>query len=306
MKKVSILHLITAAKNASPFDVNMAFDAGYEKIMPYINVTLDEVSALTQDAIFSRSPSGIKREALFFGGRDIHLALDMQKKAKGAMFPPFEASTFSDPSGAFTTAAAMLAKVDQFLKSRQETLNQQIIAIFGANGTVGTTAALIAAKQGATVHMIAHRDVVTMQAYVDNVQQRYGITLTVIDGSNASAKKAALQKATVALCTTPAGVRVIEATDYADSKTLKVMADVNAVAPSGIDGVDVMTNGALIGDTPITGFGALAVGQLKYTTQHKLLQQMLDSESPLHLDYNQAFELACANAAEIAACGDGK
>ena len=75
MQKVSILHLITAAKNASPFDVNMAYDAGFDKIMPYTNVELAEVEALTQDAMFSRSPSGIKREALFFGGRDMHLAL---------------------------------------------------------------------------------------------------------------------------------------------------------------------------------------------------------------------------------------
>ncbi len=52
MNKISILHLVTAAKNASPFDVNMAFDAGYEKIMPYTNVLLNEVIALTQDAIF--------------------------------------------------------------------------------------------------------------------------------------------------------------------------------------------------------------------------------------------------------------
>ncbi len=112
MKKKNILHLITAAKNASPFDVNMAYDGGYDNIMPYTNVTLDEVEALTQDAVFSRSPSGIQAEALFFGGRDIHLALEMQEKAKSAMFKPFEVSTFSDPSGAFTTAGAMLAKIE--------------------------------------------------------------------------------------------------------------------------------------------------------------------------------------------------
>ena len=68
MQKVSILHLITTAKNASPFDVNMAYDAGFDKIMPYTNVTLDEVVALTQDAMFSRSPSGVKREVLFLVG----------------------------------------------------------------------------------------------------------------------------------------------------------------------------------------------------------------------------------------------
>ena len=109
MEKVSILHVITAAKNASPFDVNMAFDAGFDKIVPYTNVTLNEVAGLTQDAIFSRSPSGVKREGIFIGGRDIDLAMQMLNAAKSAMFTPFECSVFADPSGAFTTAAAMMA-----------------------------------------------------------------------------------------------------------------------------------------------------------------------------------------------------
>ncbi|MEI8118944.1 MAG: methylene-tetrahydromethanopterin dehydrogenase N-terminal domain-containing protein, partial [Methylophilaceae bacterium] len=112
MEKVSILHLITASKNASPFDVNMAYDAGFDKVVPYTNVALDEVVALTQDAIFSRSPSGVKREGIFIGGRDIDLAMQMLNLSKGAMFSPFSCSVFADPSGAFTTAAAMVAKVE--------------------------------------------------------------------------------------------------------------------------------------------------------------------------------------------------
>jgi len=296
MNKISILHLVTAAKNASPFDVNMAFDAGYEKIMPYTNVLLNEVIALTQDAIFSRSPSGIKQEAFFFGGRDIHLALDMQKMARSAMFKPFEMSTFSDPSGAFTTAAAMLAKVDAHLQLSQQSLGQQTIAIFGASGTVGSTAALIAARQGATIHMMAHSDTQSMQDYVNNMQERYDVKLNVVDGSNAAAKKAALEQATVALCATPAGVRVLEIDQFAQSSTLKVVADVNAVPPSAIEGVDVMANGTLIGNTQIAGFGALAIGQLKYVTQHKLLQRMLSSDVPMHIDYHDAYDFACANA----------
>jgi methylene-tetrahydromethanopterin dehydrogenase len=117
-KKVSILHLITAAKNASPFDVNMAYDAGFDKIMPYTNVELKEVAALVQDAIFSRSPSGVKRESIFIGGRDIDVAMDMLAEAKQSMVPPFEVSVFADPSGAFTTAAGMMAKVEQHLKKQ--------------------------------------------------------------------------------------------------------------------------------------------------------------------------------------------
>ncbi len=294
--KTSILHLITTAKNASPFDVNMAFDGGYEKIMPYTNVDLDEVVALTQDAIFSRSPSGIKREALFFGGRDINLAVDMQKAARGAMFQPFEISTFSDPSGSFTTAAAMLAKVDSALAGQGESLKGQTIAIFGASGTVGSTSALIAAKQGATIHMMAHSSMEKMQGHVDQLAERYGVTLTVVDGASKEAKKTALNKATVALCATPAGRRVLELDDFSQSDSLKVVADVNAVSPLAIDGVDVMADGVKVEGTEIIGFGALAIGQLKYITQNKLLEKMSNSEVPMHIDYGDAFEFACANA----------
>jgi len=296
MKKISILHLITAAKNASPFDVNMAYDAGYEKIMPYINVTLNEVAGLTQDAIFSRSPSGIKEEALFFGGRDIHLALDMQKMARSAMFQPFEISTFSDPSGAFTTAAAMLAKIACYLNNIQQSLRDQTIAIFGASGTVGSTAALIAASQGAQVQLMAHQTMASMQAYVDMMKTRYGVSLQVLDGSTPSARQTALAQATVAICATPAGVRVLEKAQFANSQRLVVVADVNAVPPSGVEGVDAMTNGSRIADTDIAAFGALAIGQLKYATQHALLKQMLVSTTPMHIDYHDAYAFACANA----------
>ena len=164
MEKVSILHLITAAKNASPFDVNMAFDAGFDKIMPYTNVTLSEVAGLTQDAIFSRSPSGVKREGVFIGGRDIDLAMQMLNAAKNAMFAPFACSVFADPSGAFTTAAAMIAKVEFHLKKQfNEELAGKTLSVFGASGPVGGCAAIIAALQGATVQLVAHRSVADLE-----------------------------------------------------------------------------------------------------------------------------------------------
>ena len=292
MQKVSILHLITATKNASPFDVNMAYDAGFDKIMPYTNIALGEVVALTQDAMFSRSPSGIKREALFFGGRDIHVALEMQKAAVLSMFTPFEISTMSDPSGAFTTAASMIAKINAHLQQSNQSLAQQTIAIFGASGTVGTTSAIIAAAQGATVQLVAHKNTAETIAYADMLHEKYGFKMQVVDGINDAAKINILNSATVAICAAIAGVRVLESTHFAQSKTLKLIADVNAVAPSGAAGVDVMSDGAMIADTQIAGFGALMIGQLKYKTQQKLLQNMLTSDAPVHLDFNNAFEVA--------------
>ncbi len=287
--KVSILHLITAAKNASPFDVNMAYDAGYDKIMPYTNVGLSEVTALTQDAMFSRSPSGIKREAIFIGGRDIDLAMQMLVSAKAAMFAPFECSIFADPSGAFTTAAAMVAKAEHHLHVKfNQRLQDQLVSVFGATGPVGACAAIIAAKQGANVQLVAHNDIANFETKAAYWNTQYGVQLAVVDGTNDAAKKAAIQQTDIILCSAAAGIEVLNNAHLSHARQLKVAADVNALMPLGVAGVDVHDDGVKIANVTSNdaiGIGALAIGQLKYQTQHQLLKQMLNNSTPLVLDF---------------------
>ena len=294
MEKVSILHLLTAAKNASPFDVNMAFDAGFDKIVPYTNVELKEVTGLVQDAIFSRSPSGVKRESVFIGGRDIDLAMDMLETARQAMVPPFEISVFADPSGAFTTAAGMMAKVEQHLsRNFGGDLQGRKVSVFGATGPVGGCTAVIAAKYGAEVELVAHRSVADVQAKAEAYNQRYGISIGYVDGSNDELKGRILNKTDIALCAAAAGVQVITLAQMAGSPTLKIVADVNAVPPTGAEGVDVMADGVAIAGTQAFGIGALAIGNVKYDTQHNLLKLMLADGSKKHyLDFLSAFEMA--------------
>lgn len=304
MEKVSILHLITAAKNASPFDVNMAFDAGFDNIMPYTNVTLNEITGLVQDAIFSRSPSGIKREGIFIGGRDIDLAMDMFEAAQKSMFTPFEVSVFADPSGAFTTAAAMVAKVEVHLKKHFQTdLQGKHVAVFGATGPVAGCAAVIAAKQGADVTLVAHRTLADVQQIAQHLNQRYGITLRAVDGMSEASKQAILATSDIALCTAAAGVRVIQISQFLGSANLKVIADVNAVAPSGAEGVEASADGARIADTAVLGIGALAIGNLKYKTQQQLLESMLiraqPNAKPNFLEFMAAFDVARALSAKV-------
>jgi methylene-tetrahydromethanopterin dehydrogenase len=76
------------------------------------------------------------------------------------------------------------------------------------------------------------------------------------------------------------------------SATLKVVADVNAVPPTGAESVDVTANGVRIEGTNAFGIGALAVGRVKYETQHALLKQMLSSYGPVYLDFMAAFAAA--------------
>jgi methylene-tetrahydromethanopterin dehydrogenase len=299
MKRVSILHLLTPAKNASPFDVNMAFDGGFENVMPYTNVALNEVTGLVQDAIFSRSPSGIKREGIFIGGRDIDVAMDMLEAAKNAMFKPFVVSLLADPSGAFTTAAAMVAKVEYHLnKHFKSGLQGKKIAVFGATGPVGGCVAVIAAKQGADVILVAHNRLSDVVEKANNYNQRYATNIGYADGSNDEAKALIAADIDIALCCAAAGIRVLTTAHISSSPKLKVIADVNAVSPTGAEGVDVHADGVKIENTKVIGIGALAVGNLKYATQHNLLKQMLDSSEPTYLEFMSAFAMAQTLASE--------
>ncbi len=114
----NILHMLTPLAHMSPFDVNMAADAGFDVVATYTNVSLDEVAGLTQDAMFSRSSKDATRTALFIGGKDAFAALDMLDAAAKSLLKPFEISLFADPAGSFTTAAAMLAVVEKTLKAK--------------------------------------------------------------------------------------------------------------------------------------------------------------------------------------------
>jgi methylene-tetrahydromethanopterin dehydrogenase len=293
MGKVSILHLITAAKNASPFDVNMAYDAGFDKIMPYTNVALEEVLGLTQDAIFSRSPSGVKREGIFIGGRDIDLAMHMLKAAQKGMFGPFTCSIFADPSGAFTTAAGMVAKAEFHLKKQfNQDLQGKTISIFGAAGPVGSCAGIIAALQGAHVQLVAHRSLDALQQKTASWNQQYQINMQAMDGSHDALKTNLLASTDIALCAAAAGIQVLSEAQLAESAALKIVADVNAVPPLGIEGVAVGDDGIQVEKSQVTGIGALAIGQLKYQIQHELLKRMLSVEQPQVFDFMSAFHLA--------------
>src|ERR1700753_2074416 len=103
----SILHMLSPLKHMSPFDVNMAVDAGFDVVIPYTGVTLSDVRTLVQDAIFSRAPNDGLRTSAFISGKQGELALDMMKAATDAFVPPFKLNVFADPAGSFTTGAAL-------------------------------------------------------------------------------------------------------------------------------------------------------------------------------------------------------
>lgn len=288
-----ILHMLSPQKHMSPFDVNMAADAGYKTIVPYINVTLEEVTALTQDAIFSRPPDYGKRTGIFIGGKDAILALDMMEAAKKALVPPFELCTFADPAGSFTTAAAMVACVERALRTKfNRGWKDTRIAVFGATGVVGFASSIITALEGAKVKLVAHRGVDRVIKSAAVSKERFGVDLEPAPGETPEQKAAIIADAEVIFAAAAAGVQVLSAADLALAKDLLAVADVNAVPPPGVEGMDLFMDGVPLPNSNALGVGPLAIGDIKYKTESGLFKQMIHSDKAVHYDFRDAFAFA--------------
>lgn len=288
-----ILHMVTPLKHMSPFDVNMALDAGYDAAIPYTQVTLAETQGLVQDAIFSRAPHMGVRTGLFIAGKNATLALDMLQTARESLVPPFELSIFADPAGSFTTAAAMVAVVEKVLaKEFSRDWMGTSVAIFGATGVVGFSAAVIAALEGASVTLVGHDGVTRVQAAADEIAARFGVKVLAADGSTEERKAAIASEAEVVFSAAAAGVEVLSADMVRASDDLLVAADVNAVPPAGIAGLGIADNGVPIDGTNVLGVGPLAIGDIKYKTQAGLFRRMIEAEAVVAFDFRDAFALA--------------
>lgn len=294
MGKPYIMHMITPAKHVSPFDVNMACDAGWTIVVPYTHAEADEITGLVQDAIFSRGPKGVRHTGIFIGGRDVSQAMDMLQLSKNAMVPPFEVSVMVDPSGAFTTAAALVACAERQLQLVHSTgLAGQRLLVFGGSGPVGTAACVLAAGTGAAVAIVGHDGSSAASKVADSCKQRYGVDIAALDGSTEERKQALLADADVVFSTAKAGVQVLSSAQLQCATALKVAGDLNAVPPLGIEGVGLMDDGAPIaGLEQAVGIGALAIGNVKYQVQQRLLEAMAAADKPLYIDFRQAFDKA--------------
>lgn len=290
-----LLHMFNPTKNVSPFDVNMAYEADFDGVIPYTEVTIEDIFALTQDTIFSRGPKGVKRTSIFIGGREMGLAIDMLYRAKAAMVPPFEISVFADPSGAITTAAAAMAIVEHWLlKTDAKGFEGKRLYVIGGTGPVGVCCGIIAATAGADVRLSSHQGKRIASDYASEYNNRFGLNMQGVDGSSPEAVNDLVEDAEVLIGAAAAGIRVLTKNQFEKAGNLMVAADINAVPPLGFEGIDVHDNGKVLDNTPnqSIGIGALAIGDIKYKVHTRLFEIMKTTDKPVYIDQQKAFEVA--------------
>ena len=291
-----LLFILAAERHVSPFDVALAHDAGFDAVHLYPGVEPEEAKGLTQDLMFARGPKGAAASALFIATADVSKAEATFRAARSALFDPFRVQVMIDPKGGYTTAAALLAKVAAIAKRRGiGDLRGRTVAILGGTGGVGRAAAGLAAAAGARV-LIGSRTAARAEAAAREVRDLFGGAPEPRPAPGGKETERLAAEADIVLATGAAGVRFLSAAQVAALRGPKVVADVNAVPPSGVEGLEAKDDDRELA-SGVFGLGALAIGALKSKIEASLLRDLATSEKALVVDA----AAAGARAAELLA-----
>lgn len=282
MKKL-LLHLDTDPV-ASAFDQAVVYDAGVDNIIAYGGITRDNVTPHVHGMIFTRGGKNLKNSAIFIGGSNVPASELVGKAVKRAFFGPVSVSVMLDPNGSNTTAAAVARKV----MSNYDITGKKVV-IVGA-GPVGQRSALYFLKEGAGEVIITSRSLARAKAITEQMKKDYGITVTPGESRSDEAVADLLKDAHVAIASGPAGVCVLPKLAWQNNDTLEVIADVNAVPPMGVEGLEVMDNG--IEKEGIRFYGAIAIGNYKMKVHHAAISALFEGNDQF-LDETTIYDIAC-------------
>ena len=265
------------------FDNVVGYDGGADHISAYGGVNAKNVGGLVEGAIFTRGPKDKKNTAIFIGGGNMAEGQAVLSAVQKKFFAKFRVSVMFDCNGSNTTASAAVAWL-----AHGRDLNGKRAVVLGGSGPVGQRAAVLLAREGATV-AITGRKLEVVQAACDAIKSRFGIEVRAVEAPTNVERGAAIEGAQIVLATGAAGITLLDAGQWQDSPTLELVADANASPPAGIEGVGMNDRGASSHGKIL--FGSLGFGALKLAL-HRACVGRLFEQNDLLLDAEEIYAVA--------------
>lgn len=269
MKRRILIHL-DSDPQPSVFDRVVAVDAGAEELFSYGAVTLEQVTGLVHGAIFTRSPADLASTAIFIGGSDVAAGERMLKRVKETFLGPLRVSVILDSNGSNTTAAAAVLAARKHVE-----LKGAKALVLGGTGPVGQRAARLLAGEGASV-TIASRALDKAEHAAAAVRHFVpGSHVQAVGTTSAVGLATALRNVSIVIAAGAAGVALLPIDVRMGAKDLRVVIDLNAVPPLGIEGVDVMDKATQ--RDGVIAFGAIGVGGTKMKIHRAAVAKLFES-----------------------------
>lgn len=267
MKK--ILVQLDSDRAPSVFDAVTAYDAGVDVILQYGGIEPGEVRDLVYGAMFTRGPADLKNTAVFVGGIDVAKGEAILREATGAFFDPLRVSVMLDANGCNTTATAAVVKVISAVP-----VSGRKVVVLAGTGPVGQRTAALLAGEGAQV-VLTSRTTERAAAACAALKERFGVEVAPAAAADAGGVAAALEGAMAAVCTGVEGVMLVPESLWRGHATLRVLADVNAVPPLGVEGTKATWDGKDIDGKLL--FGALGIGDFKMKVHKRSIARLFEA-----------------------------
>ncbi|MDR0492027.1 MAG: hypothetical protein LBH74_00070 [Nitrososphaerota archaeon] len=288
----TVFFFLDTDKYCSPFDILVVIDAFPDSsIFKYENVTSEDAPKIVFDLLFPRGPEGAKHTKIFINGSNFEEVEKVVAATQQAMkSAPWGNSIIVDPRGGYSTAAAAVAKTfGASMERGLGTLEGKKVTVLAGTGPVGQTAARIYAAEKADV-TISSRSLAKGQIIADKINAEYGTQcVKVIEVSKPEQTAEAIKDAEIILAAGAGGIQLLSATDLATATKAKIVADINAINPLGVEGLGSNDDKEL--KPGVWGIGALAIGKLKIKTEVEMIKRATAEPQGL-FDYSIAYSIA--------------
>jgi hypothetical protein len=281
MKK--ILVYLSNEPQPSLFDLIVAYDSDVDVVLPYGNVTKDDITDMVYGCIFTRRPKKLINTAILIGGNDSDLADGMMKKASKTFFGDFRVSIMADPNGNSTTSAATVAKI----KDKLTDLKGMESVVLAGTGPVGERVSVLLNREGSSVTLTSRKHEKAERA-CQKIKEKYNRDITPMQVSNDEECLEAVKNADIVVGTGKAGIQLMSKEVWARCPSIKVLADANAYPPAGIEGVDVGDDGKEMEGKHL--FGAVAIGDIKTKGMRDVIRRMYE-EKGAFMDLEQIYDI---------------
>ncbi len=288
----NVIIFLDTDKHASPFDLLTASDLYPDaQILYYSNVDPNDTRKIVQDAMFPRGPDGAKKTKIFIGGYDVEKADRILIEVKKAMFKPFELGIIVDPRGASTTGSAVVAKCLSIYRKHNINLKGVKATVLAATGPVGKIAAHLLASEGMSV-IATSRSLERSRALAESVNQDLKTNLVQgVKGQTEEEIGKAIQDSEMIIAAGAAGTQLLSLeTLKRYGAKCRVVGDVNAVPPTGVEGLKSTDDGVEFAPG-IRGIGALAIGVWKNKIEAELFRRAIDLTKGV-FDHIVAYEIS--------------
>lgn len=288
--------MIDTDPKASPFDINMAYESGYDMCVHFAGLTPEQAMGFMLDLYYARSEKNHKYTTMFLNGKDFDKVYDAFHKAKIAMGGDIRIPLVIDPRGAATTAASLVAKMKNVFLQKGEQLKNQKITILGGTGPVGRIAGALCNREGADTYIIEtwdQRNQEWLDNFIHKFNQEYDVALKSLLLTNETKRLEHCMDTDLIISCGAAGIELLGTNSMeilSQKAPGKQCVDINLVPPPGINGIKPDSDGGEI-FPGIYGYGPLNIGQIKFQTEIAILEEARKAEYGI-FDFNRAYEIA--------------